>query len=253
MKKAIYLIAIAAAGLLAGCTGIAKFDYATAPGTMVVLQEKGIATKSVAVLPFLDQRATKYYDPAQSHKAMTNPPGNHGSFVFGLIPLMPFGWVEKEEPEHSRDFVTMGRFHANFPQDLAAASMLSLKASNLFKTVTKANSIQQANADYVWRGTINSTYYRGFMYSYLITYFFSPALWLVGAPYGTSQNELWVKFELVQRATGAVVWSYEYRGDDYMTHWIYARVCKDANMYAALMKEAMNGALYNLQQRVPNL
>ena len=42
MKKAIYLIAIAAAGLLAGCTGIAKFDYATAPGTMVVLQEKGI-------------------------------------------------------------------------------------------------------------------------------------------------------------------------------------------------------------------
>ncbi|MDD3155255.1 MAG: hypothetical protein PHS41_10335 [Victivallaceae bacterium] len=238
---------------LTGCTNFATFDYAEAPGPMVKFQEKGVAQKSVAVMPFLDQRGTKYFDRAQARQAAAHPVGDHGSFYLGLIPLFPFGYVEKEEPENSEDFVSLGRFHFNAAEDLSNAAERSLKNSNLFSRVLRANTLGQAQADYLWRGKVTNTYYNGKMLTYCITYFFSPVLWVLGAPNGVSENELWVDFELVERTSGKVVWQYHYRGQDSIVHWIYARVGEDTSLYAKLMKEAMNGALYDLNQKLPNL
>ena len=170
------------AAVLCGCTNVATFDYAGAHGTMVKFQEPGTATKTIAVVPFLDQRGTKYFDPMQAGQAAAHPAGDHGSFYLGFLPLVPAGFVEKEEPENSEDFVSLGRFHFNVQNDLANASLLSLKASNLFANVTKANNLEQAKADYIWRGKVTNTYYSGSMYSYCITYFLSPVLWVLGAP-----------------------------------------------------------------------
>ena len=246
--------AVAAAVLLAGCTNVATFDYVAAPGTMTKFREAGSAAKTIAVLPFLDQRGTKYFDPMQAGQAAAHPAGDHGSFYLGFIPLVPFGFVEKEEPENSEDFVSLGRFHFDLQNDLANAAMLSLKESNLFARVTRANNLEQAaNADYIWRGTVTNTYYRGNMFSYCITYFLSPGLWILGAPSGSSENELGVKFELVERAGGKVLWTYDYRGRDYIVHWIYARIGQDTSLYPLLMKQAMNGALWNLSQKFPAL
>lgn len=252
-KNSLALIAGVCSAVLSGCANVATFDYSSALGTMSKFQEAGTATKTIAVLPFMDQRGTKYFDPMQSGQAAAHPAGDHGSFYLGFIPLIPAGFVEKEEPENSEDFVSLGRFHFNLQNDLANAALMSLKASNLFAKVTRANNLEQANADYIWRGKVTNTYYSGSMYSYCITYFLSPVLWILGAPSGTSENELWVKFELVKRATGKVVWSYDYRGRDYITHWIYARIGQDASLYPQLMKQAMNGALYELSKKLPTL
>ena len=245
MKKTLLAMACAAAALLLGaCTSVATFDYTAAPGAMMRFREAGSATKSVAVMPFMDQRGSGTVRPA----------GDHGSLYLGLIPLLPYGWVEKGEPENSVDFVSLGRFHFDVQNDLAAASIASLKSSGLFKNVTKANNAAQAaNADYIWRGSVNSTFYRGRMFSYGITYCFSHILWIVGIPYGSSTNELGVNFELVDRASGDVVWSFGYLASDYLNHWIYARVGKDVSIYPRLMKEAMNQALYKLSQDMPDL
>lgn len=249
----LYTTLTAAALCITGCTNVATFDYAEAPGPMVRLQEKGAGKKTIAVLPFMDQRGTKYFDPMQAGQAAAHPAGDHGSFYLGFLPLLPAGFVEKEEPENSEDFVSLGRFLFNPAQDLANAAVLSLKTSNLFASVTKANSLEQAQTDYLWRGKVTNTYYSGSMYSYCITYFLSPVLWILGAPSGTSENELWVKFELVERASGKVVWNYDYRGRDYITHWIYARIGRDVSLYPQLMKQAMNGALYELSKKLPAL
>ena len=255
MRNFILSAAFAAAVLiLSACTNVARFDYQAAPGTLAKLREPGSASKSIAVMPFMDQRGVKYYDPAQSDLAEDRPAGDHGSFFLGFIPLMPFGYVEKEQPENSEDFVSLGRFHFDVQNDLAAAAIASLKSSGLFSNVTKANNAAQAaNADYIWRGSVSSTFYRGRMFSYGITYFFSHILWVVGVPSGSSTNELGVKFELVDRASGSVVWEYSYLNSDYLNHWIYARVGKDVSIYPRLMKEAMNQALYKLSQDMPDL
>ena len=238
--------------VLSACTNVATFDYQAAPGTLAKLREPGSATKSVAVMPFMDHRGIGNIDP--SHASPAHEVGDHGSFFLGFIPFMPFGYVEKTQPENSEDFVSLGRFHFDVQNDLAAASIASLKSSGLFSNVTKANNAAQAaNADYIWRGSVNSTFYRGRMFSYGITYCFSHILWIVGVPSGSSTNELGVKFELVDRASGDVVWEYNYLNCDYLNHWIYARVGKDVSIYPRLMKEAMNQALYKLSQDVPDL
>ncbi len=246
MRNFILSAAIAASALvLSACTNIAKFDYGAATGTLAKLREPGSATKSVAVMPFMDQRAL-----AEGNSS----PGDHGSFFLGFLPLMPYGYVEKDQPENSEDFVSLGRFHFDVQNDLAAAAIASLKSSGLFSNVAKANNAAQAaSADYIWRGSVTSTFYRGRMFSYGITYCFSHILWIVGVPYGSSTNELGVKFELVDRASGDVVWSFNYLNSDYLNHWIYARVGKDTSIYPRLMKEAMNQALYKLSQDMPDL
>ena len=251
MRKLFLSAAFAAALVLSACTNITKFDYMSAPGTMARFREAGSAAKTVAVMPFMDQRGSKHFDPAQT---VDHPAGDHGSFFLGFIPFMPFGYVEKEQPENSEDFVSLGRFHFDVQNDLAAAAIASLKSSGLFSSVVKANNTAQAaNADYIWRGSVTSTFYRGRMFSYGITYFFSPVLWVVGIPSGSSTNELAVKFELVERASGNIVWEYSFSESDYLNHWIYARVGKDVSIYPRLMKEAMNGALFDLSQKMPGL
>ena len=253
-KFIVSAVAVAAAFVLGACNNIAKFDYNGAPGTLARFAEPGSATKSVAVMPFMDQRGAKYFDPAQAELASDRPAGDHGSFFLGFIPLMPFGYVEKEQPELSEDFVSMERFHFDVQNDLAAAAFASLKSSNLFSNVKRANNAAQAaDADYIWRGTVSSTFYRGRMFSYGITYVFSSILWVVGLPTGSSTNELAVKFDLVERASGNVVWEYDYRNSDYLNHWLYARVGKDTSLYPQLMKQAMNGALFDLSQKLPDL
>ena len=252
-KFIVSAVGIAAALVLGACNNIAKFDYNGAQGTLAKFAEPGSATKSVAVMPFMDQRGAKYFDPSQAGLASARPSGDHGSFFLALIPFMPFGYVEKEQPELSEDFVSMERFHFDVQNDLAAAAFASLKSSNLFSEVKRANNAAQAaDADYIWRGSVTSTFYRGRIFTYGISVF-SPILWVVGIPDGSSTNELGVKFELVDRASGNVIWEYNYLNSDYLNHWLYARVGKDASLYPQLMKQAMNGALYDLSKKMPGL
>ncbi|MBQ9336932.1 MAG: hypothetical protein IJS14_06520 [Lentisphaeria bacterium] len=246
MNKIMFSFAALAAALLSGCTNVATFDYNGAPGAVSAFQERGSGRKTVAVMPFLDQRSASVTDPGEV--------GDRGSLYLGFLPLMPFGYLIKSEPENSDDFVSLGRFHFDPRNDLANAAMISLKQSNLFANVVRANDQSQAaGADYIWRGKLLSTRYRGNMYSYCLTYFVSHIFWIIGVPSGTSWNQLHVQFELIDRASGQVVWQYDFDREDSITHWLYARVGKDASLYAVLMKIAMNNALQDLQPRLPGL
>ena len=244
MKKLSFSAAVSVlAILLAGCTNVATFDYNAAPGTITVFQEAGQAKKTVAVMPFIDQRGAGATEPGEI--------GERGSLYLGFLPLMPFGYLIKSEPEKSDDFVSLGRFHFDPANDLANAAMVSLKASNLFAKVTRANNMEQARADYIWRGKLLNTSYRGNMYSYCITYFLSHVFWIIGVPSGTSWNRLAVQFELLEAKSGQVVWRYDFDREDSITHWLYARVGKDVSMYPLLMKLAMNQAMSDLSAKVP--
>lgn len=233
------LAGLALGGLLfAGCTSIAPFGYSEAQEPMTSFG--GPEAKSVAVLPFRDGRNTE-----QSES---------GSFYFGLFPLMPYGFLDKPFPERSDDFVSLGRFHFDPAEDLAAASIMSLKASKLFDQVSAARSAAKAgDVEFLWRGTLTDSTYSGALLTYGITYFAAPVLWAVGAPEGVSRNTLGVRFELVETATGNVVWSYDYLGSDRIVHWIYARVGKDTSLYPELMRRAMNRALADLARKLPEL
>ena len=253
-KQTRILVAAFAASVLTACSSVAKFDYNTASSPMAVFRDVKVPKKTVAVVPFLDQRDAKYYDATQAKQAAAHPAGDHGSFLYGFIPLMPAGFVEKEKPELStKNFVSLKHFEFDVQKDLADAAFASLTESGLFTKVSMADSVEDADADYVWRGKVTNTYYGGNMYSYCLTYLVSPVFWVLGAPSGTSENQLWIKYELIDRKTGDVVWNYDFRGRDYITHWIYARIGKDASLYPELMRQGMNSALWELSVKLPAL
>jgi len=234
----------AAALCAAGCTSVSTFDYEGARGTMIRVRPNG-AAKTVAVMPFMDQRGSR--DGIHSYN-------DSGSYWLGWIPFMPSGFEVKNSPEKSDGFITLERFHFNPQEDLAAAAAMSLRRSGLFGHVLQANSPEQAQADYHFRGRLTACTYEGDIWSCCITYGFAPLLWAAGVPYATSFNSLAVEFELVERATGVVVWKYSYDGSDRLCHWIYQpRPGQDVSLFAALMKEAMNGAVVNMSRTVPAL
>jgi hypothetical protein len=202
-------------------------------------------SKTVAVMPFMDQRGAFTGDHRYNDR---------GSYWLGWIPFLPSGFEVKNSPEKSDGFITLERFHVNPQEEFAAGAAASLRRSGLFANVVQANNDSQAKADYIFRGRIKAATYEGDIWSCCITYGFAPLLWVVGVPYATSFNSLAVEFELIDRASGNKVWSYAYDGSDYLNHWIYQpRVGEDVSLFAALLKEAMNGAVVNMSQTVPGL
>ncbi len=235
---------VAAALLSVGCTSVATFDYEGSRGTMIRASHNG-GSKTVAVMPFMDQRGAFTGDHRYNDR---------GSYWLGWIPFLPSGFEVKNSPEKSDGFITLERFHVNPQEEFAAGAAASLRRSGLFANVVQANNDSQAKADYIFRGRIKAATYEGDIWSCCITYGFAPLLWVVGVPYATSFNSLAVEFELIDRASGNKVWSYAYDGSDYLNHWIYQpRVGEDVSLFAALLKEAMNGAVVNMSQTVPGL
>lgn len=235
---------VAAALLSVGCTSVATFDYEGSRGTMIRASHNG-GSKTVAVMPFMDQRGAFTGDHRYN---------DSGSYWLGWIPFLPSGFEVKNSPEKSDGFITLERFHVNPQEEFAAGAAASLRRSGLFANVVQANNDSQAKADYIFRGRIKAATYEGDIWSCCITYGFAPLLWVVGVPYATSFNSLAVEFELIDRASGNKVWSYAYDGSDYLNHWIYQpRVGEDVSLFAALLKEAMNGAVVNMSQTVPGL
>jgi len=245
MKRINFKAILAATALCAaGCTSVATFDYEGARGTMIRISPNG-GLKSVAVMPFLDQRGAFVGDHSYNDR---------GSYWLGWFPFVPSGFDVKNSPEKSDGFLTFERFRFNPQEDFAAAAAASLRRSGLFANVTQANNDAQVQADYVFRGRIKATTYEGDIWCCCITYGFAPLLWAAGVPCATSFNTLSVEFEMIERATGNKVWGYGYDSSDYLNHWIYQpRTGEDASLFAAMLKEAMNGALVNMSQTVPGL
>jgi len=245
----LFAAALATALLVTGCANSSLFNYNASNGAMHAFAERGSGTASISVLPFKDQRNMGTGLSYTTTQGDTYPQGDNGSLWLGMIPLMPFGFVHRQYPEKTTNFVTLNHFKFSPKNDLAKGAALSLEASRLFSKVVPVNTIEQAETDYIWTGTVTNSQYSGSCLSYCVTYLVSPVFWILGLPSGVSQNELWLEFNLIERATGNTVWSYNFKGHDSKIHWIYSRPGQDASMYASLMKLGMNMALSNLNSK----
>ena len=247
MKLYPILAAAACAAILTtGCSNTSRFDYPNAYGAMPTFAPLPGAP-TVGVLPAEDLRDTDTYGRNDNSNESV------GSYYLGLIPFMPFGWHTSRHPEQSGELATLSQFDFSPSEDLAVAAEISLKTSKLFAKVERVRDPNNCNCTYLWRTKLRNTYYRGHIITYGITYFFVPPFWIIGFPDALSTAELDVDFELVERATGRVVWSYRNELGDSLWHWLYARVGADADLYARMMKYAMGQSLTDLSARYPEI
>ena len=249
MKKTFSILAAAVCAVLfaTGCSNTSRFDYSGAYGAMPTFSVLPGAP-SVGVLPAEDHRDYRSYDDNDND----NETG--GSYYLGLLPFFPFGWRFMRHPEQSGEFATLSQFDFNPTEDLAVAAALSLKTSKLFSKVERVRDPKNCDCTYLWRIRLRNSSYCGYLFTYGITYFAAPLLWVVGLPDGLSSVRMDIDFELVDRATGRVIWQYrnEHLGET-VVHWIYARIGADADPYARLMKYAMARSLADLSATYPSL
>jgi hypothetical protein len=234
MKKSILLIALAASlSILTGCGTTSKFVYPSNMRNLKQVEESKFTTKTVAVLPFDDMRSDE---------------NNASTLYLALIPLFPYGWSMYERPEAAQNFLTIEKFDFNASEDLAKAAALSLRRSRMFKDAWFTFGGDKYRADYVFKGEIISTRYNALMYSYGASLACS-YIWLLGAPAGTSENSLAIKFSL-QDKNDKILWTYSFDNKEKILQGLYYRSGDDIRMYARLMEQAMNKSISDMHKKL---
>ncbi len=218
--------------ILSGCGTTAKYIYPAQGQRLINFPDGPAYQKRIAVTPFKDMRGDQ---------------NESSTYFLYLIPLMPFGYVNYERPEAARLFNTIGEFDFDAAEDLAKAAALSLRESNLFKDAFFTFGGDKDRADLLFEGEIISTTYRGTIWSYGLSAQ-APILWLLGLPSGTSRNDLALKMQVKDIATGKPVWEKTYEKEHKITQWIYYRLGHDVRGYAYMTQDIMNDAVGDLNR-----
>ena len=225
-------IACLCAALLAGCGTTGKFVYPAEMSSLVRFDSSPAAGKRVAVLPFDDCRGDE----------------NSCLFAMYLIPLMPFGWADYERPDAANMFLSVVSYDTDPAEDLAKATAVSFRRSQLFRDVFFTMGGEKDRADFVVRGRLKKMRYRGKQFSYGLS-LYGPLLWLFGAPAGMSENEIDLELEMTDKA-GRKVWNWTVTDRDRIVQWIYGRMGHDVKMFTRMYQDGMNRALEDLARRM---
>jgi hypothetical protein len=226
------IILLGIAVICSGCGTTAKFVYPADPTKLAHLSETPRYDKEVAVLPFEELRGNK---------------NSSGTYWLYAIPLMPCGWCEYQRPDAARMFLTIGEFQFDPHEDLAKAAATSLQQSGLFKDAYFTYGGEKANADLLFTGEIQSTTYKGAIYSYGLSVE-GPLLWLIGLPAGSSIDDLKLKFALTDARTNEKLWEHTYTGEKKIIQGLYYHFGYDVMGYSELMEDMMNEAIVDMDK-----
>ena len=188
-----------------------------------------LINKSVAVPDFSDSRI--------------NDNSNH--IAFGLIPLIPFGWLNLQTPEGGQQHISSGLWLFRPPEDFAKATASELENSGLFKEVFYTS--RKSDADLTLQGAIKSTQYTGKIFFYGLS-IPGDLLWFIGFPQGYSDNALEIHLTLVDNHTGATLWENSYSG--YIDQFAFLYYVPADFRYDDLMKKALGSAVSDMQKQI---
>jgi hypothetical protein len=214
--------------LTSGCATKAGWQYVPNPGRPAGVQVPLV----VAVERFQDERGSS----------------NSRYFWLCIIPLVPYCSSSYSQPENANGFLTEAAYNFRPSDDLAEATTIELRQTGMFKEVFVTNRISDPTAQLTVRGTIESTQWDGSEYSYLLGPYGS-LLWIFGLPIGSAENNLRIKLELVERATGQQLWSTDINQDYSTTEGIYYNYATDF-AYPQMYRTGMEAAVASLEAYV---
>ena len=209
-----------------GCSSARTWTYQVAPFTD---RPKSIE-KSLAVPPLNDLR---------------RPENNNNLFIY-LLPLMPFGWQDFEQPEGVSRHILSGLWQFKPTEDIAKALAAEIHSRNIFREAFF--TFRESEADFVLRGSLTSTSYNGKLYTYGLSVY-GPALWFIGFPAGSVTNQLSIKLELIERNSNRRIWEHDYSFVyDAGVFWLYAS--PEDFYYDKVLKQLMPGILADIEEAV---
>ena len=213
--------------LFSGCASPRGWAY---KGLQPSPDRAPILGKSVAVIPFADDRPTQ----------------NSNNWMLYAIPLMPYGWQELNTPETVDRHLTSGLWQFKPTEDIAKAVAAEINNRRIFKEAFF--TYRESDGELVLKGTISSTKYDGKIISYGLSVE-GPLLWIIGLPAGTIMNDLSIKLSLQDRSSGKVLWGNSYSTtNDHGAYWIYS--LPSDMMYAGMLENLMPTILSDLERAI---
>lgn len=185
-------------------TSIGKWTYPS--GRWPTTRSSRAANAFVLVHPLLDARSAH----------------NVSSMAFGYVPLFPLGWSEFDRPEATVHGEDTTEYHGEPCFDLPRAVVAELLRQGLATRAEFSSDFATGRGEtHVLRGTLRSFRVAESRITYGLS-IYAPVLWALALPMGTSANDLCVDFELVEAATGRVVWAERVHDSDFHVEgWYY--------------------------------
>lgn len=218
-SRLVFILSIA---ILTGCASQKAWKY----GPELVANTPPLINQSVIVTPFDDQRLNE----------------NKNRYAFYLIPLMPYGWQELNTPEGVTAHANSSLWQWKPSEDMAKAAADEVNNARIFKEAFFGNRASEAQL--LLKGTIKSTKYDAKIYSYCLSAY-GPALWWLGLPATSADNELSLNFKLVDQTTNATLWQKDYSDKTSVTSSLYSQD-SDFN-YSEMMKKIMLNVVSDLR------
>lgn len=229
MKKIVLFAAVLQVCVfMSGCASTpGKFTYPVKGEELTRLSATPLFDKSVIVYPFADERG-------EDSLMLTG--------ILALVPFVPCGWMYQDRPEIQRS-----GFEFSPVNDLAMAAAVSLKHSNLFKSVTFADSGRK-NEGFVLEGKIKSTRFSSQIFTYGFS-LYGIYLWVTGLPFRSSGNTL--KFQLYLKKNGKTLWTYSCDDSKMVLHGLYYNWGREEVAgYAQIMQACMNQAVKDMEKKL---
>jgi hypothetical protein len=189
-----------------------------------------LVSKTIVVPPLADLR----------------PANNTDRVWLYLLPLMPYGWQDFNQPERMTTHVNSGRWQFTPTEDIAKALATEVANRRLFTEARFAST--DGDADWVLQGTLSSLRYEGRLLTYGLSVA-GPNLWILGLPAGSVKNSLALTLRLEDRRSHSMLWenSYDMKHDEGL-FGIY-NLAEDF-WYDSMLKQLMPRILSDLEAAI---
>ncbi len=235
MKSLLTLVSVIVIALgMTGCKspGIFATTFDDGKKDMVVLDTTPVFPNTVAVTDFKDLRG-------DSNSA--------GTVFWSLCPLMPFGWVSYDRPEHGKAMMNTANYKHDMIASLANAVAVSFDTSRIFNSTYASRDINDLKGDLILDAEIYTARFDAKLISYGLT-FVSPVLWVVGLPATYLDSQLDMKLRLYHRSTEKIVWEYPIKVEESGCRWAYGRTSEEIEIFPKMVREALNKAIPELEK-----
>jgi hypothetical protein len=187
---------------------------------------------TLAVEHFQDQRGTE----------------NKRYFFLCALPLVPYCTATYHRPENANGFLTEGAYNFRPSDDLAQAAVTELRQAQIFRDAYLTDRTADPNSQLLLRGTIINTDWDGSEYSYMLGPY-SSLLWLLGLPLGSVHDTLALRLELVETASGRVLWTTDINQTYDKTEGFYHNFAEDFG-YPQMFRDGIAPAIASLESYI---
>ncbi|HEY6417730.1 MAG TPA: hypothetical protein VIX59_01900 [Candidatus Binataceae bacterium] len=226
--KVAFAAMLALALALQGCVSNAGWNYTPNPPQLAPMQ----VPVNLAVEQFQDQRGKE----------------NSTYRWLCLIPLVPYCEANYDRPDTANGFLTASSYNFRAGADLADATATELRQTNLFPHVSVISVGADPGQQLLLRGAVMNTEWHGTVYSYMLGPY-GGLLWIFGLPVGAVHNTLKLKLELVDPASGRVLWSDDVNQDYAKTVGYYYNFGQDFG-YPQMFSDGIRSAVASLETYV---